>query len=1460
MRLLISVIIVGSSIVLQIFTGAMSAYASSSYTTAVLADSPIGYWPLDDPSGSATVADLSGNNYTGTVDAGVTLGNSPGPITLSPNNLYAATAGSGPLATTSAPQTSAVAWSDEIWFKTTQTGNSVLLSDRNMSGGGAGMSLSLEIGGSPISAAPGSIGFGLDSNAIWIGVQTNSAYNDGKWHYAVGVWSAPSGAAISPSQFTIYIDGVAAATSAHSTGSGTSPLSGSGGETIGAQNNGALAFSGDLARAAIYGSALSSSRVLAHYHAAGTIIQQAPFSTIATAGNTYSSQLNVSGASGTVSYVVTSSSPQFGVSSTGAISAPSTLSAGSYIVSGTDSDTSGDEGVWSFTLTVAAPGTAYNTAVLGNHPIAYWPLNDASGSATVADLSGNGYTGTVGAGVTLGNSPGPIVSSSNNLYAATVGSGPLATTPAPQTSAVAWSDEIWFKTTQTGNSVLLSDRNMSGGGGGMSLSLEIGGSPIAHAPGSIGFGLDSNSIWIGVQTNSAYNDGNWHYAVGVWSAPSGTAISPSQFTIYIDGSAVSTVQESTNNPPNSPLSGSAGETIGAQNNGALAYSGDLAGAAIYGTALSSSSVSTHYQAATAGTITQIAPFSGITSVGVPFSDQLNVTGSTGTLSYTITSASPAFSVSSTGGVTAPSTLSAGTYVVSGTDADTSGDSGTWTFTLSVKALGTYGSAVVSDNPIAYWPLNDAAGSSTVVDESGHGYAGTVGTGVTLGNSPGPITTSSNNLYAATAGSGPLATTPAPQTSAVAWSDEIWFKTTQTGNSVLLSDRNMSGGGAGMSLSLEIGGSPISNAAGSIGFGLDSNGIWIGVQTNSAYNDGIWHYAVGVWSAPSGTAISPSQFTIYIDGVAAATSAHSTGSGTSPLSGSAGETLGAQNNGALAFSGDLARAAIYGSALSSSTVLTHYDAGEGKISQIAPTSATTTVGTSFTDQLNVTGASGTVTYVVTSASPAFSVSSTGAVSAPGTLSSGTYTVSGTDSDTSGNSGAWTFTLIEGQSPVITSASSTTFSAGLVNSFNVTVAAGTYPSATITDTAFSGCSPSTLPTGVSLSTSGTLSSTASLVASGTYTICLTASNGIGTNGTQSFSLTVQWDDTGFATLAQQNEAGDFYGVAYDGANIISVGDDNSATYGEVSYEAGVSGSDWNVVDDFNSLTVTASDGAGIISGPLYAVSCPSSAVCVAVGQNSTLTGAQILFTTSSPTAGASWSNATIPAGIKGLYSVSCPTPSVCFAVGDGSGGGAILASTNGGSSWSTNSGGSDTLPTNLGVITSLYGITCLSTSDCNAVGAGINGGADDGAFLYYNGTAWTTQNYSSSGGELSGITCTSSSVCIATGYGGGSSQIYTTSSATSATGGWSVSASWPGTGSYLYAVACLSSTNCYAVGWSAGSGWMQVTTNGGSSWSTRTISDGEISWYAIVCPPISPNACTTVGSNGLSTFYPVAVYGS
>jgi type II secretory pathway pseudopilin PulG len=52
--------------------------SSPTYASAIEALNPTGYWPLNDPAGSATVADASGNNYTGTVSGGVTLGQ-PGP-------------------------------------------------------------------------------------------------------------------------------------------------------------------------------------------------------------------------------------------------------------------------------------------------------------------------------------------------------------------------------------------------------------------------------------------------------------------------------------------------------------------------------------------------------------------------------------------------------------------------------------------------------------------------------------------------------------------------------------------------------------------------------------------------------------------------------------------------------------------------------------------------------------------------------------------------------------------------------------------------------------------------------------------------------------------------------------------------------------------------------------------------------------------------------------------------------------------------------------------------------------------------------------------------------------------------------------------------------------------------------------------------------------------------------------
>jgi hypothetical protein len=83
-------------------------------------------------------------------------------------------------------------------------------------------------------------------------------------------------------------------------------------------------------------------------------------------------------------------------------------------------------------------------------------------------------------------------------------------------------------------------------------------------------------------------------------------------------------------------------------------------------------------------ITQIAPTKATTTTGKPFTGQLKVSGSHGTVTYAQTEADvQILTVSSSGKVSAPATLAAGTYKVMGTARDSLGDTGTWSFTLTV---------------------------------------------------------------------------------------------------------------------------------------------------------------------------------------------------------------------------------------------------------------------------------------------------------------------------------------------------------------------------------------------------------------------------------------------------------------------------------------------------------------------------------------------------------------------------------------------------------------------------------------------------------------------------------------------------------------------------------------------------------------------------------------------------------
>jgi hypothetical protein len=156
-----------------------------------------------------------------------------------------------------------------------------------------------------------------------------------------------------------------------------------------------------------------------------------------------------------------------------------------------------------------------------------------------------------------------------------------------------------------------------------------------------------------------------------------------------------------------------------------------------------------------------------------------------------------------------------------------------------------------------------------------------------------------------------------------------------------------------------------------------------------------------------------------------------------------------------------------------------------------------------------GANGTFTVTATG-SPAPTFSETGALPSGVTLNTTSGVLSGTPAANTGKSYPITitaqngatpnatqnFTLTVNQAPAITSATSATFIAGTLGTFTVTATG--FPAPTLSQTG-------ALPVGVNFNTAtGVLTGTTS--AQGTYPLVFTAANGIGTNATQNFTLTV------------------------------------------------------------------------------------------------------------------------------------------------------------------------------------------------------------------------------------------------------------------------------------------------------------------------------------------------------------------
>jgi uncharacterized repeat protein (TIGR01451 family) len=233
----------------------------------------------------------------------------------------------------------------------------------------------------------------------------------------------------------------------------------------------------------VYNSALSASRILAHYQAAQAAATVTLVVTPTAAGQlTNSAQVHGNesdpvGANNTLTQVSTAQAPaadlalsgtlapdpvqigspltyslrvqNLGPSSASGVTLTDTLPAGATFVSATASQGSCSQAAGTVSCSFGALG--YAAQILADQPLGYWRLDETSGTVA-ADASGNGHDGTISAGVSLAQSPlvgggtsmrfpgsGPIVRVANfgqlvqnGAAGQTLDSGP---TPIPPTAS-----------------------------------------------------------------------------------------------------------------------------------------------------------------------------------------------------------------------------------------------------------------------------------------------------------------------------------------------------------------------------------------------------------------------------------------------------------------------------------------------------------------------------------------------------------------------------------------------------------------------------------------------------------------------------------------------------------------------------------------------------------------------------------------------------------------------------------------------------------------------------------------------------------------------------------------------------------------------------------------------------------------------------------------------------------------
>jgi hypothetical protein len=262
-----------------------------------------------------------------------------------------------------------------------------------------------------------------------------------------------------------------------------------------------------------------------------------------------------------------------------------------------------------------------------------------------------------------------------------------------------------------------------------------------------------------------------------------------------------------------------------------------------------------------------------------------------------------------------------------------------------------------------------------------------------------------------------------------------------------------------------------------------------------------------------------------------------------------------------------------------------------------------------------------------------------------------------------------------------------------------------------------------------------------------------------------------------------------VSSPSAICMGIGSYNDSK-GQHNYAAEWNWSTWKTVDPPNPSPTNSSG--------LDAVKCRSSVFCIAVGHwYNTSTHASELE--SEVWNGSSWSLKPIPPTPTGttsprLWGISCLSTTWCMAVGDYTKGSSqpLLSEIWNGSKWTMH------LPPNpAGVVgNSLLGVSCVLTTFCNAVGDSLTSSfAFKSLGENWNGQAWTIKptpaGTQTIGSTLFDVSCLSTTFCLTV---GSLAAQWTGSS-------WTAKTFPQPAGSLLtnaVSIACLTTTNCTAAG--------------------------------------------------------------